>query len=114
MGVGTRKGEPNPDGGGQGPDDADGADGGHCKSGGTDGSADTNATSDAGKAHGAADSSNATDAGTADPFDCKFAWGEPVPSGSLTSYTWLQFMRSWAGYEIMADGSIDSLDNSGF
>ena len=51
---------------------------------------------------------------SASPFDCKFAWGEPVPSGSLSSYTWLQFMTNWAGSEIQANGSITTFDNGGF
>jgi hypothetical protein len=55
-----------------------------------------------------------TDASTSNPFDCKFAWGEPVPSGSLSSYTWLQFMSNWAGSEIEANGSITTFDNGGF
>lgn len=50
----------------------------------------------------------------ADPFDCKFAWGEPVPSGSLSADSWLQFVTSWAGYEVQANGSIDTFDNAGF
>jgi hypothetical protein len=45
---------------------------------------------------------------TANPFDCKFAWGEPSPSGALTSDSWLQFMSQWAGSEVLADGSIPS------
>jgi hypothetical protein len=44
-------------------------------------------------------------AAAADPFGCKFAWGEPVPDGALTGYTWLQFMTSWLGWEIRADGT---------
>jgi hypothetical protein len=57
-----------------------------------------------------------TDSGTSStsPFDCHFAWGEPVPSGSLSADSWLQFMTSWAGYEIQANGSISTFDNGGF
>jgi hypothetical protein len=44
----------------------------------------------------------------ASPFDCTFAWGEPTPSGSLGSYGWLQFMSTWVGSEVQADGSITS------
>ncbi len=51
---------------------------------------------------------------SANPFNCKFAWGEPVPSGSLSSDTWLQFMTSWAGYEIQANGNISTFNNGGF
>jgi hypothetical protein len=50
----------------------------------------------------------------ASPFGCKFAWGEPVPSGSLSADSWLQFMSSWAGYEIQANGSLNGFDNAGF
>jgi hypothetical protein len=45
------------------------------------------------------------------PFGCKFAWGEPAPSGSLSGVTGLQFVTSWAGYEITASGSITSCGN---
>jgi hypothetical protein len=44
----------------------------------------------------------------ASPFDCRFAWGEPTPTGSLASYGWLQFMTTWVGSEVQADGSITS------
>jgi hypothetical protein len=60
------------------------------------------------------DTGPVTGSSRADPFDCKFAWGEPVPSGSLSADSWLQFVTSWAGYEIQADGSIDTFDNGGF
>jgi hypothetical protein len=65
-------------------------------------------------ADAAAKDASGTDAGSSNPFDCKFAWGEPVPSGSLSSDTWLQFMTNWAGYEIAANGSITTFDNGGF
>jgi hypothetical protein len=79
--------------------------GGSGGSGGTGGAAGAGASGEAG-----------TDSGStsANPFACKFAWGEPEPSGSLSSYTWLQFMTSWAGYEIQANGSINTFDNGGF
>ena len=53
-------------------------------------------------------------AGRASPFGCSLAWGEPVPSGSLSADVWLQFMTNWAGYEIQANGSIATFDNGGF
>jgi hypothetical protein len=80
---------------------------------GTDGSTATDGGHDAAGSDGGQDSAT-TDASAANPFNCKFAWGEPVPGGSLTSYTWLEFMTSWAGYEIQANGSISSFDNGGF
>lgn len=42
------------------------------------------------------------------PFGCKFAWGIASPSGSLTNYSYLQFMSTWVGSEVKADGSISS------
>ncbi len=66
---------------------------------------------------GAAEDADAvaeSDASRANPFACKFAWGEPVPSGSLSSDSWLQFMTNWAGSEIQANGSISTFDNGGF
>jgi len=65
-------------------------------------------------ADGGADAGSDAGAGRASPFGCSFAWGEPVPSGSLTADAWLQFMTSWAGYEIQANGSIATFDNGGF
>jgi hypothetical protein len=52
----------------------------------------------------------AGDAGrtTASPFDCKFGWGEPSPSGSLASYGWLGFVSTWVGSEVQSDGSLPS------
>ncbi len=61
-----------------------------------------------------ASSADGSSSSSASPFDCKFAWGEPAPSGSASSYTWLQFMTSWGGYEIADSGSITSFDNGGF
>ncbi len=45
---------------------------------------------------------------TAHPFGCRFGWGEPSPSGSLSSYSWLQFVSTWVGSEVQADGSLPS------
>ncbi|HSS38340.1 MAG TPA: hypothetical protein VLT58_06185, partial [Polyangia bacterium] len=44
------------------------------------------------------------------PFGCKFAWGEPSPSGSPSSYGWLQFMSNWAGSSVQKDGSVNSCE----
>jgi hypothetical protein len=44
------------------------------------------------------------------PFGCKFAWGEPSPSGSLSSYGWLQFMTNWTGQSVQKDGSVTSCE----
>lgn len=65
---------------------------------------------------GAVDSGGSPEASSsaANPFDCKFAWGEPLPSGSVSGDSWLQFMTNWAGYEIQASGSISSFDNGSF
>lgn len=60
-----------------------------------------------------ANSSSASSSSYVNPFGCKFAWGEPAPTGSLASETWLQFMTAWAGYEITAAGTIDECDNCG-
>ncbi len=47
------------------------------------------------------------------PFGCQFAWGEPAPT-SLTGLTpSLQFVTSWAGFEITAAGAITSCSNCG-
>jgi hypothetical protein len=42
------------------------------------------------------------------PFGCKFAWGTNNPGGSLSGYSYLQFMSNWVGSEIQANGSITS------
>jgi hypothetical protein len=49
--------------------------------------------------------------GSSSPFGCKFAWGEPSPGGSLSSYGWLQFMTNWAGQSVKADGSVSSCES---
>ena len=77
------------------------------------------ASSEAGPGPGPADASGRdgpdpadggvdTGRGTANPFDCKFGWGEPTPSGSLSSYAWLQFVSTWVGSEVQSDGSLPS------
>ena len=48
------------------------------------------------------------------PFGCQFAWGEPSPSGSLSSSGWLQFVTTWVGSEVQADGSIGSCSACGW
>jgi hypothetical protein len=42
------------------------------------------------------------------PFGCTFAWGTNNPGGSLSSYSYLQFMSNWVGSEIQANGNITS------
>ena len=44
------------------------------------------------------------------PFGCTFAWGTNEPSGALSSYSYLDFVSKWVGYEIAADGSFASCD----
>ena len=39
------------------------------------------------------------------PFGCKFAWGIASPSGSLASYSYLQFVSSWVDSAISAAGT---------
>jgi len=45
------------------------------------------------------------------PFGCKFGWGEPAPSSLASVASSLQFVTSWAGYEITAAGDITSCNN---
>jgi hypothetical protein len=64
---------------------------------------------------GSGSGSAADGAATAlDPFGCKFGWGEPTPNGSLTAVNWLQFVSTWVGSEIKADGSITSCSACGW
>jgi hypothetical protein len=74
---------------------------------------DGGATSDGGELESAADAGTEGSSG-ASAFGCKFAWGEPLPTGSISGDSWLQFMTSWGGYEIQASGSIDTFDNGSF
>ena len=46
------------------------------------------------------------------PFGCNFAWGIATPGGSLSGYTYLQFMSAWAGSNITAAGTFPSFNNS--
>jgi hypothetical protein len=46
------------------------------------------------------------------PLGCNFAWGIATPGGSLSSYAYLQFMSTWAGSNITADGTLPSFNNS--
>jgi hypothetical protein len=83
---------------------------GASASGSTGGSNSGSSTS------GSATTSTSTGSGSTgtyvNPFGCKFAWGEPAPSGSLASLAnSLQLVTSWAGYEITASGSISSCGN---
>jgi hypothetical protein len=41
------------------------------------------------------------------PFNCSFAWGRNS-GGTLTSYTYLQFISNWVGSEVRADGTYGS------
>ncbi|HZU81347.1 MAG TPA: hypothetical protein VE987_00440 [Polyangiaceae bacterium] len=85
-----------------------GASGSGTGSSGSAGDAGSSATRDA-SADGTAGAS--ADGGTyTNPFGCKFGWGEPAPS-PITSANALQFVTSWAGYEIAADASISSCNN---
>jgi len=111
-------------GGGTGPDGGSGETGADGSGGGIEAGKDASGTdvgADAGidAAKDASGTDAAKDAGdsgssTTSPFDCKFAWGEPDPTGSLSTYTWLSFVTNWAGYEIEANGSIDTFDNGSF
>jgi hypothetical protein len=42
------------------------------------------------------------------PFGCKFAWGIGSPSGSLGSYSYLQFVSNWVESSISAAGSLST------
>ncbi len=42
------------------------------------------------------------------PFGCNLAWGMNNPGGSLTGYSYLQFMSFWIGSEARADGTLGS------
>jgi hypothetical protein len=55
------------------------------------------ATTGAGGASGCA-------AGNQTPFGCSFAWGRNT-GGTLSSYTYLQFLSNWVGSEVHQDGT---------
>jgi hypothetical protein len=40
------------------------------------------------------------------PFGCNLAWGTNNPGGSLSAYSYLQFMSFWIGSEARADGTL--------
>ena len=46
------------------------------------------------------------------PFGCSFAWG--VNGGSPTTFNYVQFISNWAGYEIVANGTISTFSNASF
>jgi hypothetical protein len=69
---------------------------------------------DASSGHDAATTGNDAGSTAKNPFGCKFAWGEPQPSGSPSTYGWLEFMTNWAGSEISASGAITSCSNCGW
>lgn len=79
-------------------------------SGGTTGAAGHAGTSGAGGTTGAAGATGTCGSTThnLNPFGCSFAWGTNNPGGSLSKYSYLQFMSDWVGTEIQANGSITS------
>jgi hypothetical protein len=82
------------------------------------GSSSSAGTTSGGSGSASSTTSTSTTAGSTgsyvNPFGCKFGWGEPAPSGSLSSLSSsLQFVTSWAGYEITSSGSISSCGNCG-
>ncbi len=92
---------------------------GAIAAGGTSGAAGANAAAGASGSAGMAGTGGAAGASGAagncgatthalHPFGCKFAWGIASPNGALASYSYLQFMSSWIGSEVKADGSITS------
>jgi len=40
------------------------------------------------------------------PFGCNLAWGTNSPGGSLSAYSYLQFMSFWIGSEAKSDGTL--------
>jgi hypothetical protein len=80
----------------------------------SNGSASTSGASNASSSGAGSASSSTSATPSASPLGCHFAWGEPLPTGSVSSYSWLQFMTNWAGYEIAADGSINAFQNGSF
>jgi hypothetical protein len=109
-------------GGGTGEASGDGGTDGSSGSGagahdsGTGSSSGSGSGSGAGSGSGSgAGSEGGVDGGSASrPFGCQLAWGEPSPSGSLSSYDWLQFTTTWVGSEVQADGSITSCSACGW
>jgi hypothetical protein len=89
------------------------ASGGEATDARTDSGQGPLASSESGSAPGDASSpdgatGDATAPASVSPFACQFAWGEPSPNGSLSTYGWLQFVTTWVGSEVQADGSIGS------
>ena len=74
--------------------------GGAKATGGTTGTGGTTAT-------GGTTGSCGSTALNEQPFGCAFAWGTNS-SGSVASYTYLQFASNWVGSEIQQSGSITS------
>ncbi len=48
------------------------------------------------------------------PFGCSFAWGVNNPGGTLSKYSYLQYISNWAGTNIQANGTFPSFDASGW
>jgi hypothetical protein len=75
---------------------------------GSDSGAGPGSGSSGGNDAGASGEGGETGAAPVQPFGCRFAWGEPSPSGSSSSFSFLQFVTTWVGSEIQADGSLGS------
>src|SRR6201999_3894173 len=99
---------------------SNGSTSGSSASGSSAGSSSSHSSSSGSSSSGSSSSgssssgSSSSGSSSADPLGCSFMWGEPLPSGSVSSDSWLQFMTNWAGYEIQANGSISSFDNGSF
>jgi hypothetical protein len=77
---------------------------------GASGGATTGGVGGMATAGGAAGAPSCGSASNPTPFGCKFAWGTNEPTGALSSYSYLDFISKWVGYEIAADGSFKSCD----
>ncbi len=77
--------------------------GGTKATGGTTGTTGTGGTTATGGTTGSCGSTTLNE----DPFGCAFAWGTNS-SGSVASYSYLQFASNWVGSEIQQSGSITS------
>jgi hypothetical protein len=95
------------------------AGGGGQSAGGAPGSAGTGTAGSSAPGAGTGGMGNPSgDCGQGDlgqgPFGCGFAWGTNDPGGSLTEYSYLQFMSKWVGYEVTADGTLPRCDGCGW
>jgi len=85
-----------------------GSSGGVSGTGGRTGSGGAPGT---GGATGAGGSTAACGGGSApNPFGCSFGWG--VNGGNPSTFSYVQFISNWAGYEIAANGTISSFSNA--